>query len=82
MKRLAALAILLVTFLAGHFSNRIQLSTVQAQSPLPPRIWNVPKEWGQFKGVYHDQLLFEDDRGTLRSVFPNSSTLVFTIRRH
>jgi hypothetical protein len=41
----------------------------------------VPKHFGTFKAVYHDQLLFEDDRGTIRSVYPNSATVVFTITR-
>jgi hypothetical protein len=82
MRRLIAVAILALAFLAGYYSGRTPLQSVQAQSPLPPRVWTAPKSWGQFKGVYHDQLLFEDEHGTIRSVFPNSTAVVFTIRRN
>jgi hypothetical protein len=81
VKSLAGLALLALTFLAGYYRGRPAASIVHAQSPLPPRSWTAPKSWGQFKAVYHDQLLFEDDDGTIRSVFPNSTTVVFTIRR-
>jgi hypothetical protein len=77
-----ASASLFVLFVAGYVVGRWQAAdSVHAQSHLPPQVWNVPKSWGTFKAVYHDQLLFEDADGTIRSVYPNSSSVVFTIRR-
>jgi hypothetical protein len=81
-RRLIIPAIFLFAFLAGRWSVQPKESVVHAQSPLPSKVWNAPKSWGQFKAVYYDQLLFEDDHGTIRSVYPNSTGIVFTIRRH
>ena len=81
-RKLVAVAILTIALLTGYLAGRAQPQTVRAQSPLPPKLWNVPKSWGQFKAVYYDQLLFEDEQGTIRSVYPNSNVVVFTIRRH
>jgi hypothetical protein len=81
-RRLAAAAVAVVgVFVIGFWAGRWQLRVVQAQSPLPPKVWHVPKSWGTFKAVYHDQLLFEDADGTIRSVYPNATDVVFTIRR-
>jgi hypothetical protein len=82
VRRLIIAAVLLLAFVAGRWSVPSRQSIVHAQSPLPPKVWNAPKSWGQFKAVYYDQLLFEDDQGTIRSVYPNSAGIVFTIRRH
>jgi hypothetical protein len=45
------------------------------------RTFVVPREYGQFKGVLHDQLLFEDGRGTIRSVYAGGGGVVFTVMR-
>ena len=42
--------------------------------------FSVPKSYGTFKAVYYDQLLFEDDKGVIRSVYPGG-TLVFVATR-
>jgi hypothetical protein len=45
------------------------------------RTFVVPRQYGQFKGVLHDQLLFEDERGTIRSVYAGNGGVVFTVVR-
>jgi hypothetical protein len=79
---MTAAAVLALIFLGGYYAGRAPVRVVHAQSPSPQRVWTVPKSWGDLKGVYHDQLLFEDQHGTIRSVFPNSASVVFTIRRN
>jgi len=46
-----------------------------------PRRLQVPKKYGKFVAVYGDQLLFEAEDGTLRSVYPNGGKVIFEIRR-
>jgi hypothetical protein len=41
----------------------------------------VPRQFGQFKAVLNDQLLFEDERGTIRSVYVGNGGVVFTVVR-
>jgi len=69
----------MLTLLGGYLAGRAQLRTVEAAPA--PRLVVVPKAWGDFKGVYYDQLLFEDNTGTIRSVYPNGSSVVFTVTR-
>ena len=46
-----------------------------------PRRLSVPKHYGKFVAVYSDQLLFEAEDGTIRSVYPNGGKVIFEIRR-
>lgn len=71
MKRLIAVAALLLCFAAWG---------QQANFAYPRRL-RVPKEYGKFVAVYNDQLLFESEDGTLRSVYPNGGKVIFEIRR-
>ena len=75
MKRIVLTVVL--AFAAGLITGKTG-GTAQADVR---REFVVPKNWGTFRAVYHDQLLFEDDHGTIRSVFPNGSTVVFVISR-
>jgi hypothetical protein len=77
---LAVLVLCALAFLAGRYSGSTP-PRVHAQSQQRSRVWAAPKSWGQFKAVYYDQLLFEDDEGTIRSVYPNSTAVVFMIQR-
>lgn len=71
MKRLAAAAILLFAIAAlGQNENFAY-----------PRRLQVPKQYGKFVAVYSDQLLFEAEDGTIRSVYPNGGKVIFEIRR-
>ena len=71
---------LCLAFVAGYFAGG-RTSTVLAQSQWTSKVVAVTKNWGSFRGVYNDQLLFEDDHGTIRSVYPSTGTVVFTITR-
>ena len=46
-----------------------------------PRQMFVPKAWGDFKAVYNDQLLFEDNQGTIRFVYPSTGQVTFSVAR-
>jgi len=78
--RLTLLAIAFLLFLAGYFTGQRNPLAVHAQDHAR-RDFSVPKSWGALRAVYHDQLLFEDDRGVIRSVYPNGGTVVFTVTR-
>ena len=71
LRRAVALLFLLAAFAAGF---------VAADKGVPRNVL-VPKQWGDFRGVYYDQLLFEDRDGTIRSIFPNGGVVVFTVTR-
>ena len=71
MKRLIAVAALLLCFAAWGQQDNFSY----------PRRLRVPKEYGKFVAVYNDQLLFESEDGTLRSVYPNGGKVIFEIRR-
>ena len=71
MKRVVAAAILLLSLAAWG----------QQENFAYPRRLRVPKEYGKFVAVYNDQLLFEAEDGTLRSVYPNGGKVIFEIRR-
>ncbi len=74
------IVVLCLAFLAGFLSGG-RTSTVLAQPQSNTKVVAVSKTWGTFRGVYNDQLLFEDDHGTIRSVYPATGTVVFTITR-
>ena len=71
MKRMLAAAILLLALAAWG----------QPENFAYPRRLRVPKQYGKFVAVYSDQLLFEADDGTIRSVYPNGGKVIFEIRR-
>jgi len=79
LRRALAVLLFLIVFAAGFVAGRIAPSSVHADKP--PRNILVPRQYGTFRSVYHDQLLFEDDGGTIRSVFPNGGMVVFTVSR-
>jgi hypothetical protein len=76
VRRSGAIVIVIVALLTGYVAGGRGQSTTH-----PPRAqtFQVPKSWGDFKAVYQDQLLFEDQAGTIRSVYPNGTVVVFTI---
>lgn len=74
MKRLVAAVVVLAAMLLSY------LAGARAQENHPRQLW-VSKRYGTFKGVYNDQLLFEDDSGTIRSVYPNGGMVVFVVNR-
>jgi hypothetical protein len=78
--RLALLAVAVLLFLAGFWSGQRGPLAAQAQDRRTRDI-SVPKSWGVLRGAYYDQLLFEDDRGVIRSVYPNGGAVVFTVTR-
>ena len=71
MKRILAAAIFLLALAAWG----------QQENFAYPRRLRVPKQYGKFVAVYNDQLLFEAEDGTLRSVYPNGGKVIFEIRR-
>jgi hypothetical protein len=77
-KGLIAVAVALLAFLAGYQVRALE--SVHAQDKRARNVV-VPKNWGTFRAVYYDQLLFEDDSGTIRSVYPSSNSVVFTVTR-
>jgi hypothetical protein len=79
-KRLVLLALAVLVFLVGYWVGERHPLTVQAQDRRVRDI-NVPKSWGALRGVYYDQLLFEDEHGMIRSVYPNGGSVVFTVTR-
>jgi hypothetical protein len=61
-----------------------QIYPAAQSSPQPSnhdKTFVVPRQYGQFKAVMHDQLLFEDERGTIRSVYAGGGGVVFTVIR-
>ena len=77
--RWIAILLLCSAFAAGYALQAQQQQTTS--SAYRTKELNVPKNYGTFKGVYADQLLFEDDRGIIRSVYPNGGFVVFQVTR-
>ena len=81
MKKTVALCVLLA---AAAWFGRAQQQQQQQQHNdnfAYPRRLRVPKHYGKFVAVYADQLLFEAEDGTLRSVYPNGGKVILEIRR-
>ncbi|MEP7366347.1 MAG: hypothetical protein ABI972_24070 [Acidobacteriota bacterium] len=79
MKIMLALGVLLTA--AAWFAGAQQQQQQHNDNFSYPRRLQVPKSYGKFVAVYADQLLFEDDGGTIRSVYPNGGKVIFEIRR-
>lgn len=71
MKTVLAVATLLLCLAAWGQQDRFSY----------PRRLHVPKNYGKFVAVFNDQLLFEAEDGTLRSVYPNGGKVIFEVRR-
>lgn len=41
----------------------------------------VPRAFGQFRAVYGDMLLFEDEKGTIRGVYAKDGRLIYVVNR-
>lgn len=79
MKKLLAPAALLLG--AFWFGSAQQPKESHPNNFAYPRRFQVPKDYGKFVAVYADQLLFEAEDGTLRSVYPNGGKVIFEVRR-
>ena len=62
MKRSVALTLALLA-LAGMIGIHELKATSQETIPC---VVNIPRDWGEFKGVFRSGLVFEDKAGTLR----------------
>jgi hypothetical protein len=52
------------------------------QTPIAkPELIQVPRAFGQFRCVYGDILLFEDEKGTLRGVYAKDGRVIYTVNR-
>ena len=81
-QRLIPTLALAAAFCAGYFAAMHWTPvTAQAQAIPPQRTVSVPRPFGNFRGTFGDQLLFEDERGTIRSVYPNGGSVIFTVVR-
>jgi hypothetical protein len=79
MKKMLGLGVLLVA--AVWFAGAQQQQQRNNDNFAYPRRLSVPKQYGKFVAVYADQLLFEAEDGTIRSVYPNGGKVIFEIRR-